>query len=717
VLRVSPADADRIAKLIPTGPAYSLSVAEAAAKVPELAQLIKQDETISRLVDLAQRIEGLSRHASVHAAGVVIAPGPLEDYVPVCTPPQRGSTAGDDGLESRITQLDMIGLEKIGMLKMDFLGLRTLTVIHDALVMIKERHGIEIDFDSIDLDDPRVYEMLRDGKTAGVFQFESPLGTDMLHHLAADRFDDLVATNALVRPGPLDSGMHQVYIRRKRGQERVSYPHPDLAEVLEPTYGVILYQEQVMRIANVLAGFTLAEADVLRKAVGKKDADLIERELKHFIERCVERGHDRRVIEDIASQIQTFGRYGFNKSHSVAYSIISFQTAWLKACYPAEFMAALLSSEIGDTAKVVSYINEAREMGIEVQPPSVNESGWKFTVTGDKKIRFGLGAVRHAGRSAIHSIIESREEKGHYRSLADLCDRVDLRVCNKRVIESLIAAGALDQLGGHRAQLAAALDSALAEAQVRQAERDAGQVSLFGEVAGEEAPSAASELPDVDPWSEADRLAKEKEVIGFFISGHPLERFRDESKLFSSRTTATLGTWSEHQVSTAAVVTAVKRRISRKTGSEYARLTLEDFHGTAEALVFPDTWSKLSEVIVPDAALLLTGSYSSRDRGEDRAPFIVEGAQPLGELRPSGAVGVELVWDNEVHANPQVARGVAALCSAHPGPAPVFVEWSDGNGAVARLRSKSVRVELEDEFLNALRELVGANQVRLVKAR
>ncbi len=717
VLRVSPADADRIAKLIPTGPAYSMSVADAAARVPELAQLIEQDETIARLVDLAQRIEGLSRHASVHAAGVVIAPGPLEDYVPVCTPPQRGSTAGEDGLESRITQLDMVSLEKIGMLKMDFLGLRTLTVIHDALVMIKERHGIEIDFHNIDLDDPPVYEALRKGRTAGVFQFESPLGTDMLHQLAADRFDDLVATNALVRPGPLDSGMHQVYIRRKRGQERVSYPHPDLAEVLEPTYGVILYQEQVMRIANVLAGFTLAEADVLRKAVGKKDASLIEQELKHFIERCVERGHNRRVIEDIASQIQTFGRYGFNKSHSVAYSIISFQTAWLKAYYPAEFMAALLSSEIGDTAKVVSYINEAREMGIEVLPPSVNESGWKFTVTGGNKIRFGLGAVRNAGRSAVQSIIESRDRHGPFKSLSDLCDRVDLRVCNKRVIESLIAAGAIDQLGGHRAQLMAALDSALAEAQVRQAERDAGQVSLFSEEAGERTPSVATVLPEVDPWSEADRLAREKEVIGFFISGHPLERFRDEAKLFSSRTTATLGTWSEHQVSAAVVVTAVKRRVSRKTGAEYARLTLEDFHGTAEALVFPDTWSKLSDVIVPDAALLLTGTYSSRDRGEDRAPFIVEGAQPLKDLRPTGALGVELKWDNDLHAKPQVARGVAALCSAHPGPAPVLVEWSDGNGTISRLRSKSMRVELNDEFLDALRELVGSNQVRLVKAR
>jgi DNA polymerase-3 subunit alpha len=467
----------------------------------------------------------------------------------------------------------------------------------------------------------------------------------------------------------------------------------------------------------VLAGFSLAEADVLRKAVGKKDAELIGTELKRFVDRCVERGHDPRIVEDIAAQIQTFGRYGFNKSHSVAYSIISFQTAWLKAHYPSEFMAALLSSEIGDTDKVVTYINEARELGIEVLPPSVNESGLKFTVTGKQQMRFGLGAIRHVGRSAIESIIAAREREGAYETLTDFCERVDLRLCNKRVIESLIAAGALDQMGGHRAQLTSALDFSLSEAQLRQAERDAGQVSLFGEASDTQPASTSDTLPDVATWPEAERLAKEKEVIGFFISGHPLERFREEVMLFSSRTTATLGTWSEHQVSTAVVVTAVKRRISRKTGSEYARLTLEDFHGTAEALVFPDTWSKLSDVIVPDAALLMSGTYSTRDRGEDRAPFIVEGAQPLAELRETGEVAVELVWVREPEPTRDIARGVAALCAAHPGPAPIYVEWSDGNGTTARLRSRNVRVQLDDELLSALRELVGVDSVRLVKAR
>jgi DNA polymerase-3 subunit alpha len=717
VLRVSPAEVDRLAKLIPSGPGYQLSLSQAVDRVAELKQLTRESETIKRLVDLAQRIEGLARHASVHAAGVVIAPGPLMEYVPVCTPPQRNGGAGESGSDSIITQFDMVGLEKVGMLKMDFLGLKTLTVIHDALHAIRERHGVSVDLETLDLEDPPVYELLRNGRTAGIFQFESPLGTDMLRQLRADRFDDLVATNALVRPGPLDSGMHLAYIRRKRGEEKVRYPHPALREALEPTYGVILYQEQVMRIANLLAGFTLAEADVLRRAMGKKDKELLQRELGGFVTRAVQQGHERGVIEDIAAQIETFGRYGFPKAHSVAYSILSFQTAWLKAHYPAEFMAALLSSEIGDTDKVVAYINEARELGIEVLPPSVNESGWKFTVTGDDQIRFGLGAVRNVGRGAIESIIAAREAGGSYQDLHAFCERVDLRMCNKRVMESLIAAGALDQLGGHRAQLLAGLDAALAEAQLRQTERDAGQASLFGELpVALDRPSARS-LPDLPAWSEAERLAREKAVVGFFISGHPLERFREEVQLFGTRTTATLATWSEHQVAAAVVVTAIKRRISRKTGAEYARLTVEDFHGTAEALVFPETWSKLSQIIVPDGALLLVGGYSPRDRGEDRAPFIVESAQPLAELRSSGAIGVAVAWRAGEAPDAEAARALAALCVAHPGPAPLLVEWSDGNGTTACLRSRACRVALDDAFLDALRELLGRDRIRLVRTR
>ncbi len=712
VLKVPPGEADRLSKLIPSGPAYALTIREAVQKIAELRDLVAESPVYQRLVDLASRIEGMSRHASVHAAGVVIAPGPLDEYVPVCTAPTKGAGQSADG-DSIICQYDMVALEQVGMLKMDLLGLKTLTVIHDAVAMVRERHGEAPDMDALPLDDPAVYAMLRSGRTAGVFQFESALATDTLRSLRVDRFDDLVACNALLRPGPLDTGMHTVFIRRKLGQEPVSYLHPALEEILKPTYGVIVYQEQVMRIANVLAGFSLAEADVLRKAVGKKDSELIRRELGRLVDRMLEQGHARKLADALAGQIETFGRYGFNKSHSVAYTVLSYRTAWLKAHYPAEFLAALLSSEIGDTDTVVQYINEAREMGLEVLPPDVNESGYKFTVVGDRRIRFGLGAVRNVGRGAIESIIAGRAA-GHYTGLTDLMDRIDLRLCNKRVVESLIGAGACDSLGPHRAQLLAALDTALSEAQLRQEERDAGQASLFGETVPQRPPIAA--VGHVPPWPEAERLAREKEVLGFFISGHPLERFRAEVELFGTRTTATLGTWSEHQVAIAAIVTTVRRQISKKTGKEYARVTLEDFHGTAEAIVFPDAWSKLSQTIRADEAMLLAGGYSSRDRGEDVAPFVVEGAQRLEDLRRSGSLGLRLRLSNGDRVSPEAVRSAVALCAAHPGQAPVYIEWTDADGTVVTMRSRRHRIAPEEDLVSELRGLLGSEAVYFVKA-
>src|SRR5881296_39861 len=704
-LRVEPGEVDRFTKMIPAGPGISVTLADAPEKSPELRQLARQDERVRKVLELGARIEGLARHASVHAAGVVIAPGPLTDYVPVCLAPQEA--------EAIITQYDMVALEKVGMLKIDLLGLKTLTVLHDATRMVADRHGVTVDLEHPDLDDPKVYALLRSGRTAGIFQFESPLATDCLRNMKCDRFDDLVATNALLRPGPLDTGMHLVFINRKLGREPVRYPHPALAQILQPTYGVITYQEQVMRIANVLAGFSLAEADVLRKAVGKKDKELIQHELGRFVERAIALGHDRRGIEDIAAQIETFGRYGFNKSHAVAYSVLSYQTAWLKTHHPAEFMAALLSSEIGNTDKVVQYINGARELGLEVLPPDVNESGFKFTVVGERRVRCGLGAVRNVGQSAIESIIAGRRAAGPYRSLVDLCERIDLRLCNKRVVEAVIDAGACDSLGGHRAQLVAALDAAFGEAQARQQERQSGQHALFGEATT--VPRPPSPLPDVPPWTEHDRLAREKGVLGFFISGHPLAKYRAEVELFGTRTTATLGQWSDQRVAIAALVTVVKRQISKRTGAEYARLTLEDFHGTAEALVFPEAWAKLNDVIHADGAYLLTGGYIPRDRGEEQAPFIVDSARSLDDLKPSGAIGVALRWTANTRPDPETARAIAALCASHPGPAPVLLEYG-GNGTEARLRSRSLRVAVADDLLAALRELLGAERVQLVKA-
>ncbi|MFN5597991.1 MAG: DNA polymerase III subunit alpha, partial [Gemmatimonas sp.] len=504
-LGFTPGETDALAKLIPNAPNFSLTVAEAIKEVPEVKQLYRTDERYTQLLDFAVKLEGLSRHTGVHAAGVVIAPGPIDDFVPICTQATKGS--GSDGDELVIvTQYYMTALEKAGMLKMDFLGLTTLTVITDTLKNVKERSGIDVILEERGFTDEKTYQVLRAGRTGGVFQFESPLATDVLKRMRCDRFDDLVASNALLRPGPLDAGMHNVYIRRKRGEEATVYPLPELEPILSTTYGVITYQEQVMRIAQVLAGISLAEADVLRKAVGKKDAELIKKELGKFTEKAIARGYDKKIIEELAGQIETFGRYGFNKSHSVAYSVVAYHTAFLKTHYPAEFMAALLSSNIGKTEEVIKYIAEAREMGLEVLAPDVNESGWRFTVVGDRRIRFGLGAIRNVGRGAIDSLLAARAE-GPFTSLYDLCSRVDLRLCNKRVFEALVAAGACDGLGGHRAQLMGALDAAISEAALQQEEAEKGQVSLFGDLLGgpaEEAhrPSGAPTLPNTPPWME-----------------------------------------------------------------------------------------------------------------------------------------------------------------------------------------------------------------------
>lgn len=731
-LGFSPAETDYLAKLIPNHPNFSLTVKEAIERIPEIKEFYtprKDDarevkdrkERYRRLLDFAIRLEGLSRHAGVHAAGVVIAPGPLDDYVPICTQPSKG--AGSDREDSIVvTQYDMNALEHAGMLKMDFLGLTTLTVISDTLRGIKERSGTTPDLATLKLDDPETYRMLRAGRTVGVFQFESPLATDMLKSIRADSFDDLVASNALMRPGPLDAGMHRVYMRRKRGEEAVKYILPELEPILKTTYGVITYQEQVMRIAQRLAGISLAEADVLRKAVGKKDAGLIRAELTKFVEKSVGRGFDRGVIEEIAGQIETFGRYGFNKSHSVAYSIISYHTAWLKTHFPADFMAALLSSQIGDTDNVVKYINEARQLhvpgakepGLEILPPDVNESGYKFRVIGETTIRFGLGGIRNVGHTAIDSIISARAKDGPFRSLFDLCERIDLRICNKRVLEALIHAGAMDSLGGHRAQLAAALDVAIREASLRQEDITTGQVSLFAMPVGEANETQTNHtLPNVSTWTESERLAKEKEILGFYISGHPLERFRAEAEIFSTHSVADLGKWRPEPMALAVVVTSIKRQISKKSGSEFARLTIEDFSGSAEVLIFPEKWASLNDQIRTDIPMLLKGAYSRRDEGGDNPAYIVESATKLAEMRTNGQVTVAIDLAKGAYSG-DVMSDVRAIAETFPGSAPLEFRWSDGTGGMpARFRSRSLTLAADGAALSALRNILGESSVRL----
>ncbi len=719
VLGFTPAETDTIAKLIPNQPNFSLTVKEAIQQIAEVGKLYETDERTAQLLDFAIALEGLSRHAGVHAAGVVIAPGPIDEYVPVCTQDSKGS--GSDGEERVVvTQYDMNALEKAGMLKMDFLGLTTLTIIHDTLEAIKARGREVPNLDTLPLDDEATYRTLRAGRTAGVFQFESPLATDMVRSMRADSFDDLVASNALMRPGPLDAGMHKTYCRRKKGEEPVSYQLPELEEILKPTYGVITYQEQVMRIAQRLAGISLAEADVLRKAVGKKDAELIKKELDKFISKAVEKGFDRRIITDIAGQIETFGRYGFNKSHSVAYSVLSYHTAYLKVHYPAEFMAALLSACIGDTDSVVKYINEARDLGLEILPPDVNESGYKFTVISDQRIRFGLGAVRNVGRGAIDSIIAGRIVDGvrePYETLYDFAERVDLRVCNKRVFEALIFSGALDSLHGHRAQFAAATDGAMQAASLAQVELATGQGSLFGDAGPAATPGAQLRptLPNLQPLSEHERLTKEKEILGFYISGHPLEPFRAECELLATHTVSQLGPWTEQQMQLTVVVTTIRKQISKKSGNEFARLIIEDFSGSAEVLVFPEAWAAIGDRVHADVPVMLKGGYSKRDQTADTPTFIVESITRLAELRTTGQISVALELSQAEPVDTAVMNDIRAVVDAHPGAAPLEVRWNGTDGTRATWRSASLTLSPASAALLELRALLGTERVRLVR--
>jgi DNA polymerase-3 subunit alpha len=728
-LGFEPSETDKIAKLIPNAPGQSFTVEEAVKGLKEVKDLYKSDERHRQLFDYSMTLEGLSRHASVHAAGVVIAPGPLDDYVPVCI--QTGKNGGDGDDAMAITQYDMNCLDEAGMLKMDFLGLKTLTVIHDAVTMVRTRfgrlehpdtHQVYDTIDDVPLDDPAVYHMLARGGTSGVFQFESSLANDKLRSMKCDRFDDLVATNALIRPGPLDSGMTDVYIDRKLGKKQVTYPHPDLEKTLEPTYGVIVYQEQVMRIANILAGYSLGEADVLRKAVGKKDADLIKKELTKFVERCVERGVEKRLASDLAEQIETFGRYGFNKSHSAAYSLLSYHTAWLKTHYPAEFMAALLSSVLDKTDDVVKYIGECRELprfvpkleaSLEVLAPDVNQSGWKFTVTDAHQIRFGLGAVRGVGSSAVKSVLEARASGGRFTSLFDFLERIDTRALNKRACEALIAAGALDAFG-HRSQLLAGLDTAYGEVQARQAEKEAGQASLFGDASL--LPRTDPPLPNVPVWDEPERLAREKEALGFFISGHPLDRYREVVRAFEPVSSATLGTFPGQAVELACVVTSVARQISRKDNSEWGKITVEDFQGTATILAFREAWQSYKDVLSQDAVVLVAGKVSSRERDEEDPPLFLDGARPLDDLTGSGEISVQIELELGSTVPDTVFAEAKKVLTSHPGAAPVVLQVGSDNGDRApRLKSKTLRVTPDAKTVDELQKLFGRANVRLVR--
>ena len=686
-------EVDRIAKMIPF--AVDMTLERALKESPELSGLVEKDERVARLIDYSQTLEGLARHCSTHAAGVVIAPSALTDYVPLF----KGSKG------EITTQFDMKRVEQIGLLKMDFLGLKTLTAIDDAVAMIRKNHPeVELDINKIPLDDTAVYQLFAAGHTIGVFQFESPGMRDYLRRLAPETFTDITAMNALYRPGPLDSGMIDKYIERKRGSRHIRYPHPVLEGVLKDTYGVIVFQEQVLKIANLMAGYSMGKADLLRKAMGKKDAALMGEQKREFLDGAAQVGIDHVVAEDVFHQIETFARYGFNKAHSTCYAFIAYQTAWLKVYYPREFMAALMTSEINDSDRIYVLLEECRRMNLKVLPPDINESERDFSVVGDR-IRFGLLAVKNVGEGPANALVAERRQGGRYDSLADVCRRVAPFSVNRRTLESLIGAGACDSLPGHRAQLLEALPGLL-----ELGHKVAAMSSTHDLFAadGARVERVAPALPEVAEWSNSQRLALEKQMLGFYVSGHPLEQYRDELIAFTTGSAASLvGAVDGREVTVGGIVSQVKTMQDKK-GNTMAFITLEDFTGAVEMILFSDCYEKHKELAHADSMVLATGRVSTR---EGEAPKILA-TELVGLEHLTERFDCQLVIRIDENYSEETLDSVLAGLENHPGNIPVLIAARE-NGQDVYIRSRKFAVRPDRELLEAVKARLGESNAFL----
>ncbi|HEY5674468.1 MAG TPA: DNA polymerase III subunit alpha [Malonomonas sp.] len=617
-LNIPYGEVDKIAKLVPG--VLGITLKQAIEQEPQLRALIDKDKKVAELTKIALALEGLTRHASTHAAGVVVTPKPLPEYLPLYIDPKSGG---------QVTQYPMSYVEKIGLVKFDFLGLKTLTVIENAVRLIRAGKDPKFDLKLVRDDDKKTYELLSRGETTGVFQLESSGMKEYLVKLKPSCFEDLIAMVALYRPGPLGSGMVDSFIKRKHGVEQFKYDFPQLEPILDDTYGVIVYQEQVMLIAQVLGGYSLGGADLLRRAMGKKKPEEMAKEKVKFLAGAKQNNLDLKKAEGVFDLMEMFAAYGFNKSHSAAYALIAYHTAYLKAHYPVEFMAALLTEDMENTDKVIKNISEVRSMGIEVHPPDINQSDRSFTVSADS-MRFGLGAVKGVGAAALESIIEVRKGKP-FSSLQDFCERVDLRKVNKKVGEALIKCGAYDTFGGKRAQFMAALEEAMEIGQRLQKERESGQDSLFG---SSEIVSTAGNgygvLPDIEEWDEKQLLSYEKEALGFYVTGHPLDRFSDSIKRFATCETAGLAERSDkEEVRICGIVSGIKELMTKK-GDRMAFVNLEDLSGSVEIVVFPEVYAASMELLKGEEPLLITGEL---DVGEESCKMLASAVVLLRDVK------------------------------------------------------------------------------------
>ncbi len=704
-------EVDYIAKQVPME--LGMTIAKALEVSKPLRELYNKREDVKQLIDLAMAVEGLPRHTSTHAAGVVISKEPITNYVPLA----RNSDA-------IVTQFNMIELEELGLLKMDFLGLRTLTVIRDAVNLVEKNHGIKVDFSEIDYEDPKVLEMFAKGETLGVFQFESAGMRQVLKELKPDRFEDLVAANSLFRPGPM-SQIPQ-FIENKRKPEKIEYLHPKLKPILEVTYGCIVYQEQVMQIVRDIGGFTMGGADLLRRAMGKKKMDIMERERKRFIygetdeegnviiKGAIRNGVDEKTANKIYDLMIDFAKYAFNKSHSVAYAVVAYRTAWLKYYYPVEFMAALLSSVMGDTNSVSLYIQECKRLGIEILPPDINASYKKFTVV-DGKIRFGLMAVKNVGEGLIDAIIKARE-KGPFKNFSDFCKRVEdinPALMNKRAVESLIKCGAMGSLGYNRAQLLAIFEKTMDGIHSDRKRNIEGQFSLFDKM---EADLSEEDVPNLEEFSQNVLLNMEKETLGIYISGHPLKPYEKELKKISTISTSELyqsnDEIGEHiseqldgkKVVIGGIINSKKNKIT-KNNNLMAFITLEDLYGTVECIVFPQIYDKYNELIEENNIVVIEGKLSTNE--EEEPKVLCEKVYPLEKYR-KGKVYLKISKDKPM----DIFEAIKRVLSKYRGEIPVYVFMERNNQLVKANRDLWVNID-NNSLFEELTKLLGEENVKI----
>jgi len=686
-------DVDKIAKLIPS--AINMTLKRAFKSEPRLQELGK-DPALQELFQVAFALEGLTRHASTHAAGVVISDQPIVEYMPLYKGP-KGEV---------VTQFPMKYVEKAGLIKFDFLGLRNLTVIDHAVKLINKNHGIDLNMRDLPLDDSKTYELLCRGDTTGVFQLESSGMRDLVFRLKPENFNDITALVALYRPGPLESGMVDDFIRGKHGKIEITYELEELRGILEETYGVILYQEQVMEIASVLANYSLGEADILRRAMGKKIPEVMAAQRDRFLAGAKDKGIDLKKAAHIFDLMEKFAGYGFNKSHSAAYALIAYQTAYLKAHYPLEYMASLLNSFLSNSDSLVKLVNECREKGLEILPPDVNLSQWEFTVVA-KTIRFGLGAVKNVGSAAVESIIEARLDGGNFASLYEFCERVDLQRVNRRVVESLIKCGAFDSLHPVRSQAMAALEDAIEMAQTIQKDRLSGQMSMFGTFAGQQRGSEPP-LPTIPEWNHRQKLAIERESLGFYFSGHPLDSYEKEIRSFAIEDTVSLGEKTEGMQVMLCGLNADLKEITTKKGDRMAFLTLEDRQGTVEVVIFADIYKDSFHLLEANEPLLIVGTLQQEDKG---SKVIAQRILTLLEAKEhfTQAIQVKLPVDKVSKENLEDLR---AILERHKGDCKAYIHLCSDEKCETVIRlGDRLRVKPHRNLIEEVNRYFGADVV------